>query len=55
MSYNLELQIAKDIIQSVDISHNLHMPDMLGQSHGHRLWPEVSLNSTQQQNMIIKY
>lgn len=52
MSYNWEQQIAKDIIQLVDISHNLHM---LGQSHGHRLWPEVSLNSTQQQNMIIKY
>lgn len=43
----MKLQFASDIIQLVNISHNLHMPDVLGQSRGQRLWPEVSLNNTQ--------
>lgn len=43
----MKLGFANDIIQLVDISHNLHMPDVLGQSHGQSLGPEVSLNSTQ--------
>ena len=34
-----------DLSQLVDISYNLHMPDVLGQSHEKRLWPGVSLNS----------
>lgn len=28
----MKLQFANDIIQLADISHNLHMPDVLGQS-----------------------
>lgn len=49
----MNLQFANDIIrlvdisQLVDISHNLHMPDVLGQSHEKRLRPGVSLNSSQ--------
>lgn len=41
------LQFANDIIQLVDISHNLLRPDVLGQNRGQRLSPEVSLNNMQ--------